>query len=185
VSVVEGRLSRPLNQYEIVNAAEAAINRRTVQLNAQTGERPLSVDQRAELVAAQKHASAVFDSLSLGTPSPHRAEAAFPYRVRLASLLQHHHPDWARVDLAAVARSNPGAFSNAESAIYSAARARGLDPEYRGHAPEGTLRERVATEPDGLKISYFHGDIRDMLAPFTGRRSLAVKSFGPRFAGRR
>jgi hypothetical protein len=54
VSVVEGRLSRPLNQYEIVNAAEAAINRREVELNARTGERPLTVQQRSDLVAARR-----------------------------------------------------------------------------------------------------------------------------------
>jgi hypothetical protein len=179
----EDRLPRPRNQYEVVMEAEAAINRRLAALDAKTG-RPLDQQQRAELLSAQRRADEVFSALSLGTPAPKANEPAYPYRVRLVADLQHHDPDWARVDLYPLARSNPHGFGVAEASIYRAARAHGLDPQYRGHAPEGTLRERVAIE-EGLKIHYFHGDIRDMLAPFTGRRSLAVKSFGPRFAGRR
>jgi hypothetical protein len=179
----EDRLARPRNEYEVVMEAEAAINRRLAALDAKTG-RPLDQQQRAEIIAAQRRADAVFGALSLAAPAPKANEPAYPYRVRLAADLQRHHPQWRNTDLYPVARSQPSAFAIIENEIYRAATERGLDPEYRGHAPEGTLRERVATE-EGLKIHYFHGDIRDCLKTLTGTHTLAVSSFGPRFAGRR
>jgi hypothetical protein len=50
---------------------------------------------------------------------------------------------------------------------------------------ETRLRERVEIQGN-TRISTWHGSEKIALAPFTsGGRSLAVKSFGPRFAGRR
>jgi hypothetical protein len=176
------RLSRRRSTAELVVEAERHLDRREAYINHTTGERPLDENQRAELIAAKSRADTVNRALSRGTLVPRANEPAYPYRVRLAADLKHHHPQWRNVDLAAVARSNPGAFAVAEGEIYDAATARGLDPEYAADAPEGTFRERVVVEPDGMRVSYFHGSIHDMIGTFNGNgRSLAVKSFGPRF----
>jgi hypothetical protein len=185
VSLAEDRLGRPLKQYEIVNAAEAAINRREVELNARTGERSLTVQQRSELLDAVHRAEAAYGSLSLSAPAATGTDTAYTYTVNAVSGLKHHHPDWARVDLSAVARSNPVAIENAARQCYAAAIELGNDPLDLWRADRETrLRERVEIQGN-TRISTWHGSEKIALAPFTGRRSLAVKSFGPRFAGRR
>jgi hypothetical protein len=175
------RLSRPRSTAELVAEIERRLDRQERDLNHQTHERPLDQNQRAELLQAMNRADAVFKTLSRSAPAPQSNESAYRYRARVAADLKQHHPQWRNVDMSAVARSSPTAFENAEREIYDAARTRGLDPEYRGHAPEGTFRERIEIGPDGQRSSYFHGDINDMLSTFTGGRSLAVVGWGPRF----
>jgi hypothetical protein len=186
VSLAEERLGRPLNQYEIVNAAEAAINRREVELNARTGERPLTVQQRSDLVAEQLRAEAAYSAISERAPAPRHSESAYVYKVRAVSGLQHHHPDWARVDLSAVARSNPVAFANAARQIYDAAVEHGSDPlDLWRPDRETRLRERVEMQ-GGTTVTTWHGSEKIALAPFVGGgRSLAVKSLGPPRFGRK
>jgi hypothetical protein len=185
-NLAEDRLGRPLNRYEIVNAAEVAINRREVELNARTGERPLTVQQRSDLLDAVRRAETAYGSVSLSCPAATSTDSAYTYTVRAVSGLQHHHPDWARVDLAAVARSNPVALGNIASAVYRAAVEHGNDPlDLWRPDRETRLRERVEVQ-GGTTVTTWHGSEKIALAPFTGGgRTLAVRSFGPRFAGRR
>ena len=161
--------------------AETRINRAETELDRERNEHPLDQQQRAALLNAQRAADAVFSKLSLGTPAPLPNEPPIYYRVRVASQLKDHSPQWRYTDLYRLARAQPSAFGVAESLIYEQATAVGMDPGYRGHVPHGQLRERIEIQPDGTRISTFHGDIADCLAPLTGRHQLAVKSFGPRF----
>jgi hypothetical protein len=175
------RLAHPRSAAELVAEIERRLDRQERDLNHSTHERPLDQQQRAELLAAVNRADAVYKTLSKSAPAPQSNESAYVYRARVAADLKQHHPDWRAADMGNLARSSPTAFANAEREIYDAARTRGLDPEYRGHAPEGTFRERVEIGSDGQRSSYFHGDINDMLSTFTGGRSLAVTGWGPRF----
>jgi hypothetical protein len=161
--------------------AEARVNRAEIELDHKRNEHPLDQQQRTDLLSAQKRASEVYNALSLGTPSPLPNEHPIHYKVRVASALKDHSPEWRYTDLYRLARGSPSAFANAESQIYAQASERGLDPGYRGHVQQGQLRERIEIQPDGTRISAFHGDIADCLAPLTGRHQLAVKSFAPRF----
>jgi hypothetical protein len=176
------RLARPRSAAELVAEIERRLDRQERDLNHSTHERPLDQSQRAELLQAVNRADAVFKTLSRSAPAPQSNESAYRYRARVAADLKHHHDRWRNADMATLARSSPTAFANAEREIYQAAQSRGLDPEYRGHAPEGTFRERIEIGPDGQRSSYFHGDIADMLSSFTGGRSLAVTGWGPRFS---
>jgi hypothetical protein len=85
------------------------------------GEAALTAAQRAEIAAIRKRAKPIFDALSLPTPNP--AEKPIVYRVRVAAQLQRHAKasDWARTDLANLARASPTAFANAEREIYALA----------------------------------------------------------------
>jgi hypothetical protein len=176
------RLSRRRSTAELVVEAERAVNRREVELNHALGERPLDQQERAELVAIQKRADVAYGALSLGTPLPRANEPPMPYRVRLAAGLKDHDPQWRNVDLGAVARNNRIAWENAESSIYRAAIEHGMDPLDRWRPDADTrLRERFVIEPDGSRSSTWHGRPSITLGTMTTGRSLAVKSFGPRF----
>jgi hypothetical protein len=169
------------DKYDALLTAERALDRRESALDHITSERPLDQQQRAELLAAHRKASEVYQTLSRSPPAILPNEPPIYYRVRAAVGVQDHSAQWRYTNLFRLARASPSAFANAESQIYEQATARGLDPSYRGHVPEGQLRERIEIQPDGTRISTFHGDIANCLAPLTGRHQLSVKAFGPRF----
>jgi hypothetical protein len=133
----------------------------------------LSIAQRATLEKAIAKVTPVYDALSLPPPEPKRDEDAFHYRRRVVEDLKTHHPQWRK--------SNPGritddaGFSVIEREVLHAARARGLDPLYRGHVPPGTLRERKIPDASGNESTVFHGDPADAWAPFCAPVKTTVK----------
>ena len=170
-------------QYEALMQAEAQIDRRETELNHRTNERPRDADERAQLLAAQRAAGAVYQLLSRSPPAPLPNEAPIYYRCRAATALQDHSTEWRYTNLFALARGSPTAFSVAEQQILEAATKDGLDPLDAWRPDSNTrLRERIEVQSDGTKISSFHGSPAVALASFNGNnRSCAVTAWGPRF----
>ena len=131
-------------------------------------------------------AEVAYGSISENAPAATSTDSAYTYTVRAVAGLQHHHPDWARIDLAALARSNPVALGNVARAVYDITSEHGSDPlDLWRHDRETRLRERVEVQ-GGTTVTTWHGSEKIALAPFNGGgRTLAVKGFGPRFPGRR
>jgi hypothetical protein len=143
-------------------------------LEWRTGETALSAEQRREIAASQQRAQPVYDVLSEGMPTLRPGEKPFPFRVRIAQRLQRHSPEWAREDLAAVARSDPSAFGVIEQQIYDTAQRRGLDPTY---ALDGGLRARKVVDQSGVETTIYHGDIANWINQFAAPTKVTVRKF--------
>jgi hypothetical protein len=96
--------------YRLLMDAEARVNRAEIELDHKRGEHPLDRQQRSDLLNAQRKATEVFHTLSLGTPSPQPNEHPVAFRVRVASQLKDHSPEWRYTDLYRLARGSPSAF---------------------------------------------------------------------------
>jgi hypothetical protein len=143
-------------------------------LDERDGDVAFSAAQRTEIAAIQRRAETVYSALSKPVPKLNPGERPLPYRVRLAADLQRHSKDWARVDLAPVARSDPSAFGKIEQQVYAAAERRGLD---WGYAPGGGLRARVETDAAGTQTTVFHGDIANWINQFATPTKVTVRKF--------
>jgi len=175
------------DKYDALLTAERALDRRERALNHDTGSRPLDQQQRAELLAAQRQAAQVYQTLSRSPPAPLPNEPPIYYRVRAAVGVQDHSPQWRYTNLFRLARASPSAFANAETEIFAQATKDGLDPTDAWRPDANTrLRERIVPGHNGAPpTSTFHGSAAVAIAPLTGAHQLAVKSFGPRFQFRR
>jgi hypothetical protein len=132
----------------------------------------LSIVDRAVLEKAIQKATPVYDALSLSPPEPRRDETAWRYRARVVEDLKGH-SIWKKSSPGSIA---PGAgFDLIEREVLAAARARGLDPTYRGHVPAGQLRERKVVDQSGRENTVFHGDPADCWRPFCTPSQTAVK----------
>jgi hypothetical protein len=183
MSLDENPSSSMRSQYEQLMTAEAVLDRREALVNHRTNERPLDVEQRRELLNAQRRANDVYSTLSRSPPAPMPNEPPLHYRTRAAVGVQDHSGQWRYTNLYNLARGSPTAFSVAESEIFAAATKNGLDPLDRWRSDSSVrLRERVETQSDGTKISTFHGSPSVALASFNGNnRSCAITRWGPRF----
>jgi hypothetical protein len=150
---------------EALYEEQSRVDRIERQLDEREGA--LTAAQRTELAAIKKRAAPVFAAVTHSVPNP--ADKPIVYRVKLATMLQRHAKgsDWARTDLANLARGSPAAFANVEDEIYKTAYKNGLDPSYRGDAPRGQLRERIEVDQAGRETTVFHGDIRSWIDMFT------------------
>jgi hypothetical protein len=178
------RARRPRTERERLLDEGERIDRAEAYFNAATRERPLTVDERRDVAAAQRRVEPVYAALSRSPPLPGANEPRLPYAVRIAQDLQKHSDRWATANLDRVARSSPDAFAAAEAEILADATARGLDWSYSG-LPAGALRERKIVDPTGTTTSVFHGSAADTWAPFTSPARAAVKRFWEPFPSRR
>jgi hypothetical protein len=168
---------RLLDEGERIDRAEAYFN-------AATRERPLTLEERRDVAAAQRRAEPVYAALSRSRPLPGANEPRLPYAVRVAQDLQKHSDRWATANLVRVARSSPDAFAAAAAEILADATRRGLDWSYSG-LPNGGLRERHVTDAAGQSSSVFHGNPADAWAPFTSPARATIKRFWEPFPSRR
>jgi hypothetical protein len=109
------------SQYEQLVTAERALDRRESALDRKSSERPLDEQQRAELLAAQRKASEIYQTLSRSEPAPLPNEPPIHYRVRAAIGVQDHAAAWRYTNLYSLARASPSAFANAETEIFEQA----------------------------------------------------------------
>jgi hypothetical protein len=133
----------------------------------------LSIVDRATLEKAIAKVTPVYDALSLPTPEPRRDETAFRYRQRVVEDLKRHHPQWAKSSPSKI--HDTAGFEVIEREVHSAAKADGLNPEFRGHVPQGQLRPRKVVDAAGNESTVFHGDPKDAWALFTGPVATTVK----------
>ena len=113
-------------------------------------------EEEAAFADAQSRADAMFVALGEGSaPRPTSSETLIGYRARMLRKIQKHSPLYKDEDLLALARTSPGVFAIAETAIYADANTASRTPL---GVEGGGLRQRKTRDDAGREIIDWFGD---------------------------